>query len=128
MDRSQIMRSVRSTDTQPELAVRRMVHALGYRYRLYRKDLPGCPDVAFIGRRKVIFVHGCFWHGHICRRGARHPKTNAEYWKEKIARNVRRDVSNESLLTSSGWEVLTIWECELAYRTGRDEGDQRKKW
>ncbi|WP_109477331.1 very short patch repair endonuclease [Paraburkholderia sp. C35] len=113
MDRSQIMRSVRSTDTQPELAVRRMVFELGYRYRLHRKDLPGRPDLAFIGLRKVIFVHGCFWHGHTCKRGARRPKTNVDYWKEKIARNVARDASNESKLTASGWDVLTVWECEL---------------
>ncbi|CAD6547535.1 Very short patch repair protein [Paraburkholderia sabiae] len=91
-----------------------MVYGLGYRYRLHRKDLPGSPDLAFIGRRKVIFVHGCFWHGHTCRRGARRPKTNADYWREKIARNVARDASNESKLTVSGWDVLTVWECELA--------------
>jgi DNA mismatch endonuclease, patch repair protein len=114
MDRSQIMRSVKSTDTQPELAVRRMVHRLGYRYRLHRKDVPGRPDLVFTSRQKVIFVHGCFWHGHTCKRGARIPKTNTDYWKQKIARNVRRDISNEAILAASGWEVLTVWECELA--------------
>jgi DNA mismatch endonuclease (patch repair protein) len=93
-DRSRVMRAVKGKDTKPEMIVRRMAHALGYRYRLHRTDLPGSPDLVFAGRQKVIFVHGCFWHGHDCARGSRQPKTNAEYWRAKIARNVTRDAAN----------------------------------
>lgn len=107
------MRAVKSRDTKPEMLVRRAAHALGYRFRLHRKDLPGSPDLVFPARRKVIFVHGCFWHGHECARGARMPKTNADYWRAKIARNVARDARARSALDSLGWETLTIWECEL---------------
>src|ERR1700735_5319447 len=85
--RSSTMRAVKSKDTRPEMHVRRIVYALGYRYRLHRKDLPGKPDLAFIGRRKAIFVNGCFWHGHDCPRGSRAPKTNQAYWTAKISRN-----------------------------------------
>ena len=88
--RSRTMRAVRDRDTKPELAVRRLLHRMGYRYRLHWRDLPGKPDIVFGPRRKVIFVHGCFWHGHSCNRGNRLPKTNAEYWKAKIERNVAR--------------------------------------
>lgn len=111
--RRRTMQAVRSTDTEPELAVRRIVFKLGYRYRLHRKDLPGKPDLAFIGRRKVVFVHGCFWHGHNCARGGRAPKTNAEYWCAKIARNKARDAANIAKLEADFWRVLVIWECEL---------------
>ena len=110
--RSATMRAVRSKDTTPELALRRMLHASGYRYRLHRKDLPGSPDVAFPGRRKAIFVHGCFWHGHDCKRGARRPKDNADYWTAKLARNRARDASAQTALAAMGWETLTVWECE----------------
>lgn len=106
------MRAVKSRDTTPEMLVRRAVTALGARYRLHRKDLPGAPDLAFPGRRKVIFVHGCFWHGHDCARGARMPKTNRDYWRAKIARNRARDEKNRLAYQAKGWEVLTIWECE----------------
>jgi len=110
--RSRIMRSVRGKDTGPELIVRRLIHHMGYRYRLQRKDLPGKPDLAFIRHRKVIFVHGCFWHGHNCKRGARVPKTNTDYWRHKIERNRKRDANTRAALTMQGWSVLTIWECE----------------
>lgn len=106
------MRAIKSTDTKPEMIVRRLVHGLGYRYRLHRKDLPGRPDLVFGPRRKLIFVHGCFWHGHRCRRGFREPGENPEYWTGKIGRNVERDAANQAKLIEAGWQVLTVWECE----------------
>jgi DNA mismatch endonuclease, patch repair protein len=111
--RSRIMRAVKSNDTAPEIIVRRMIHAMGYRFRLHRRDLPGKPDLAFPRLRKVIFVNGCFWHGHNCPRGARAPKTNKAYWSAKIARNRVRDAANDAKLKSAGWRAATIWECEL---------------
>ncbi|MGT2515171.1 very short patch repair endonuclease [Sphingomonas panni] len=111
--RSRIMRAVQSKDTKPEMLVRRALHRLSYRFRLHRKDLPGSPDIVFPGRRKVIFVHGCFWHGHSCKRGARQPKENADYWRAKIARNVARDREAQAALIGLGWTPLTVWECEL---------------
>lgn len=107
------MGRVRSHDTGPERLVRRVLTELGFRYRLQRKDLPGRPDIAFIGRRKAVFIHGCFWHGHNCRRGARTPKANSEYWTQKIARNRARDESAMRDLKALGWQVLTLWECQL---------------
>ncbi len=112
--RSAIMRAVKSADTRPEMFVRRMIHALGFRYRLHRRDMPGSPDLAFPARRKAIFVHGCFWHGHDCKRGARQPKANAEYWSAKIARNRARDAAAIEALTALGWSSFVIWECETA--------------
>lgn len=111
--RSWIMRQVQSRNTKPELLVRSLAHRLGYRFRLYRRDLPGTPDLAFPARTKVIFVHGCFWHGHPCRRGARLPKTNAEYWQTKIARNKKRDRQHRRALRQLGWSTLVLWECQL---------------
>ncbi|MGZ8137376.1 MAG: very short patch repair endonuclease [Methylococcaceae bacterium] len=111
--RSSIMKAVKSRNTQPEMMVRRMIHAMGKRYRLHREDLPGKPDLTFPRLRKIIFVHGCFWHGHDCKRGAREPKTNVDYWRNKIARNRFRDEDNRKKLNDLGWEVLAIWECEL---------------
>lgn len=111
--RSRIMRAVKSTGTRPELQVRRMVHALGYRFRLHRQDLPGKPDLVLPRLFKVIFVHGCFWHGHPCARGARMPKANAEYWQAKIGRNVARDARHLKALKNAGWRVAVVWECEL---------------
>lgn len=111
--RSRVMRAIRSKDTVPEMTVRRLVHSLGYRFRLHRSDLPGKPDLVFPGRHKVIFVHGCFWHGHSCARGARLPATNVDYWKKKIARNVDRDAATIDSLNAEGWLSLSIWECEL---------------
>lgn len=111
--RSLIMRAVKGKNTKPEIAVRRLVHSLGYRYRLHRPDLPGSPDLVFGPRRKVIFVHGCFWHGHDCKRGARPPKTNFDYWRQKIDRNRARDHAAREALETTGWDVLIIWECEV---------------
>lgn len=117
-DRSRVMRAVKSRDTKPEMVVRRLVHSMGYRYRLHRKDLPGKPDLVFRSRKKAIFVHGCFWHGHTCRRGDRQPKTNAAYWVSKIGRNRLRYERQRAELAAQGWRVLTVWECEMR---GRDE-------
>jgi len=118
--RSDIMRAVRSENTKAELVVRRILHSLGYRYRLHRKDLPGSPDIVFSSRRKVIFVHGCFWHGHDCKRGARKPKSNSDYWQNKVTRNRARDASSTDQLRRTGWKCLIVWECELglAKRSG----------
>jgi DNA mismatch endonuclease (patch repair protein) len=112
MDRSGIMRAVKGRDTSPELAVRKVLRGIAPGYRLCRRDLPGAPDIAYIGTRKAIFVHGCFWHGHDCKRGARLPKTNADYWTQKIARNRARDEKHLAAYAALGWRVLTIWECE----------------
>ena len=111
--RSRIMRAVKSRNTQPEMTVRRLVHSMGYRYRLHRKDLPGKPDLAFISRRKAIFVHGCFWHGHDCPRGSREPKTNRDYWIPKIAKTRERDKATMERLWKMDWKTLVIWECEI---------------
>ena len=115
--RRKTMQAVKSKNTKPEMVVRRLVYALGYRYRLHRNDLPGKPDLVFQSRRKVILVHGCFWHGHTCKRGARVPKSNAEYWTGKIQRNRDRDAWVKAKLIESGWSVCIIWECELTSRT-----------
>ncbi|NBB63939.1 DNA mismatch endonuclease Vsr [Pseudomonas sp. ODNR1LW] len=111
--RSAVMRRVKGRDTGPELAVRRMLRAAGIGYRLGGAGLPGKPDVTMKGRRLALFVHGCFWHGHDCQRGARRPKANAEYWTAKIARNRDRDARTTAELEVRGWRVLTVWECEL---------------
>lgn len=111
------MRAVKGKNTTPELMLRKMLHRAGYRYRLHRRDLPGKPDIVFPGRKKVIFVHGCFWHGHDCHRGARLPKTNAAYWNDKISRNRKRDAVHLAALREMGWEALVIWECELSDMT-----------
>ncbi len=111
--RSATMRAVKGKNTTPELTVRRTLHALGYRYRLHAVDLPGKPDLVFPARKTAVFVHGCFWHGHDCPRGARLPKTNVDYWFAKIARNRERDVQNQHALAHAGWTALVIWECAL---------------
>jgi DNA mismatch endonuclease (patch repair protein) len=111
--RSWVMSRVKGRNTKPELLVRKLLHAKGYRFRLHRKGLPGKPDIVFPARRKVIFVNGCFWHGHDCVRGARMPATNREYWSKKIARNQARDANQCALLSNTGWRVLVIWECEI---------------
>ncbi|HZU24009.1 MAG TPA: very short patch repair endonuclease [Bryobacteraceae bacterium] len=111
--RSRTMRAVKSVDTTPEMAVRRLVHAMGYRFRLHRSDLPGKPDLVLPRLRRVIFVHGCFWHGHDCARGARIPKANRDYWQSKIGRNVTRDAAHLTALQAAGWRAAVIWECEL---------------
>jgi DNA mismatch endonuclease, patch repair protein len=110
--RSWIMRQVRSKDTSPELFVRTVAHSMGYRFRLHRKDLPGCPDIVFLSRRKVIFVNGCFWHGHVCKR-ARLPVTRRKYWRDKITRTTVRDRAHLKELRGLGWKVLVVWECQL---------------
>src|SRR5438552_5276722 len=119
--RSRIMRAVKGADTMPELLVRSLVHRMGYRFRLHRKDLPGKPDLVFPGMQKAIFVHGCFWHGHDCARGARVPKQNRDYWVAKVGRNVTRDVRSREALEAAGWRVETIWECELKDAAGLEE-------
>lgn len=106
------MRAIRSKGMKPEMVVRRMVHALGYRYRLHRKDLPGKPDLAFIGRRKAIFVHGCFWHQHPGCREGRAPSSNQQYWIPKLQKNAGRDAKAVEKLTERGWKTLVVWECE----------------
>ena len=112
--RSRTMRAVKGHDTKPEMLVRRLLYRMGYRYRLHRKDLPGKPDIVFGSRRKVIFIHGCFWHGHSCKRGNRLPRTNAEYWMAKIAGNIKRHAKQLDVLAAAVWMELTLWECELA--------------
>ena len=112
MDRSKMMAAVRSKDTQPEMLVRRLVHGMGYRYRLHRSNLPGKPDLVLPSRRKIIFVHGCFWHQHTCR-GAHLPKSNTSYWGPKLERNRARDKKHLKALRSMGWKCLVVWECEL---------------
>jgi DNA mismatch endonuclease (patch repair protein) len=111
--RSAVMRQVKGRDTSPELKVRRMLLDLGLRYRLHRRDLPGAPDIVLPGRRLAIFVHGCFWHGHDCPRGARIPKQNRDYWTAKIGRNRIRDEASQAALKAAGWFPLIVWECEL---------------
>jgi len=111
--RSRIMRAVRSTDTQPELAVRKIVHALGFRYRLHDTALPGKPDLVFPSRHKVLFVHGCFWHRHKGCRYTTSPKTHKAFWNAKFEANVRRDRSAARKLRRLGWGVMTVWQCQL---------------
>lgn len=111
--RGWLMSRVRSKDTTPELAVRRLVFGMGYRYRLHDKRLPGKPDLVFSGRRKVIFVNGCFWHGHDGCRYAKLPKSRVDFWQAKIERNRDRDLKNIASLEADGWKVLTVWQCEL---------------
>jgi DNA mismatch endonuclease (patch repair protein) len=111
VDRSENMRRIRSKGMVPELAVRSLVHMMGYRFRLHRKDLPGKPDLVFVSQRKVIFVHGCFWHVHTCKT-AHTPKSNADYWGPKLQRNKTRDRKNIKTLETAGWRSLVIWECE----------------
>lgn len=112
-DRSAVMRAVKSRDTSPELVIRHIVRRIRPGYRLHRRDIPGRPDIAYVGRKKAIFINGCFWHGHNCARGARVPKTNREYWIGKIGRNVERDRKSLQLLRQAGWDALVVWECEL---------------
>ena len=110
--RSQIMQAVGRSNTRPELAVRRILHGLGLRFRLHRKDLPGTPDIVLPRYQTAVFVHGCFWHRHEGCSRTTTPKTRADFWSRKFQQNVARDRKNEELLTASGWSVLTVWECE----------------
>ncbi len=107
------MRRVRSVDTGPELTIRKLLHSLGYRFRLHRRDLPGNPDLVFPSRRKIVFVHGCFWHQHRCRRGNRLPSSRQDYWTHKLQGNVARDRSNRRRLRKLGWDVFLVWECHI---------------
>jgi DNA mismatch endonuclease (patch repair protein) len=110
--RHRCMSAIRNKDTKPEKVVRRLVHSLGYRYRLQGSDLPGRPDLIFSGKRKVIFVHGCFWHRHSCNKGHSMPSTRIEFWRKKLEDNKERDKTNRLKLRKLGWKSLVIWECE----------------
>jgi DNA mismatch endonuclease Vsr len=117
--------AVKGMDTTPEMVVRRLLHSIGYRYRLQRRDLPGRPDIVLPGRRAVIDVRGCFWHRHsspVCKNAVL-PKTRAEWWAAKLKRNVERDEANQAALEAAGWRVLVIWECEIR---GNEEGLTRR--
>lgn len=113
MDRSANMRAIRSKDTKPEIFVRRLVHSMGYRFRLHRSTLVGKPDLVFPSRNKLIFVHGCFWHGHSCSTGRRVPIQNRQYWVAKISGNRARDKASRRSLKKLGWDSLVLWECQL---------------
>lgn len=121
--RQALMGRIKSKDTQPELVVRRLVHGLGYRYVLHDRRLPGAPDLVFPSRKKVVFVHGCFWHGHGCGRGFK-PKSNAAFWAAKIDTNRVRDRRQRCRLRRMGWRVLIVWEC--ATRPDRGAALQRR--
>jgi len=112
--RSEIMARIRSKDTKPEMLIRRMLHRLGYRYALHRRDLPGAPDLVFPARRKIILVHGCFWHQHRNCVDGRLPKSRQDYWKPKLLRNVERDRRNIVKMRRGGWKVMMVWECDTA--------------
>lgn len=111
-ERSALMSKIRGKNTNPEMIIRKFLWAEGHRYRLHRKDLPGCPDIVFPSKRKVVFIHGCFWHGHKCRKD-KLPKTRTIFWKQKIEKNKLRDSASVRKLRGLGWKVLTIWECEI---------------
>lgn len=112
--RSVIMSRIRGKNTKPEMIVRRAAHSLGLRFRLHRKDLPGSPDLFFVRRRKAMFVHGCFWHRHSECRKAYTPKSNADFWQQKFARNVERDAAAQAKLRAAGWDPVIVWECEIS--------------
>ncbi len=111
-ERSALMARIRGVDTKPEMTVRRALHARGYRYRLHGRGLPGRPDLVFRKRRKAVFVHGCFWHRHGCKKTTQ-PKSRQEYWQDKFAKNVARDRRNAEQLALDGWQVIVVWECEV---------------
>ena len=110
--RSWLMSRVGGKNTAPEMTVRKLLHGLGYRYRLHVKGLAGRPDLVFPSRRKILFVHGCFWHGHSCRLGRR-PQSNVDFWQRKAKGNAERDARTVAQLTSEGWDVLVVWQCEI---------------
>ncbi len=120
--RSRVMSRIRSRDTKPEMLVRKLAHALGFRFRLHRRDLLGCPDLVFPRRRKIIFVHGCFWHMHEGCRKCRMPKSNRSYWRSKLLLNRDRDRRNKEALESLGWRIMVVWECEV-----KDIGKLKKR-
>ena len=110
--RSALMARIRGVDTKPELFVRRALHGQGYRFRLHGRGLPGKPDIVFKKRKRAVFIHGCFWHRHGCKRTT-HPKSRRDYWQDKFAKNVARDRRNTALLADDGWDVFVAWECEI---------------
>jgi DNA mismatch endonuclease (patch repair protein) len=112
-ERSERMRLVKARDTKPEIELRRIVWSLGYRYRKHRRDVIGQPDIAFLGRKRAIFLHGCFWHRHDCPSGRRAPKTREDFWRAKFERNTARDQEVRRALGAAGWRALVVWECEL---------------
>lgn len=120
--RSACMRAVKAKNTTPEMAVRRLIHSMGYRYALHVSKLPGKPDIVLTSKRKIIFVHGCFWHNHNCKRGRRPPATNSIYWNTKRKRNQSRDRVHLKRLREEGWKVLVVWECQI-----QDLGSLRRK-
>ncbi len=111
--RSFCMSQNRGKDTKPEIIVRKLIYSLGYRYRLHRRDLPGCPDIVFGPRKKVIFVNGCYWHRHSCKKGRSIPETRKKFWQTKLQGNKERDLQNRRKLTKLGWKTLTVWECQI---------------
>lgn len=119
-ERSALMSRIRSENTRPEIAVRSILHRLGYRFRLHRKDLPGRPDIVLPRHCKIVLVHGCFWHGHTCRLASK-PKSNESYWSTKILANRARDARNLEALNQQGWSVLELWECEVRKLEGIEE-------
>lgn len=120
-ERSARMSRIRSSNTSPELALRRAIHALGLRFRLHRKDLPGKPDIVLPRHKAVVFVHGCFWHRHDGCKVATTPKSNTQFWVDKFDRNVARDAASRDLLQAAGWKVIVVWECELGSRQKASE-------
>jgi|TARA_R100001143_G_scaffold63230_2_gene69062 DNA mismatch endonuclease (patch repair protein) len=114
--RSRMMAAVKGKNTKPELVIRSALHRRGFRFRLHRKDLPGRPDLVFTGRNAVIFVHGCFWHGHDCHL-FRWPKSREDFWREKIGSNIERDRNQREALVNAGWRIGTVWECALKGKT-----------
>jgi len=121
-ERSRLMSRIRGKDTKPEMAVRRLVHGMGFRYRLHRRDLPGSPDLVLPRHRKVILVHGCFWHSHAGCRAGRVPASNTGFWEPKLRRNAERDAASEEALRRAGWAVLVVWECQT--KKAADLGDR----
>lgn len=127
--RSRMMSGIRGKNTKPEMVVRRALFAAGLRYRLHRKDLPGTPDIVLPGRRVVIFVNGCFWHQHAGCRLAKLPRTNRQFWKRKLNKNVQRDHEAAEQLLAQGWRVLTVWECAIKEKTIRQTlGERLSSW
>lgn len=112
-ERSRVMASVKSANTRPELAIRKLLHRFGFRFRIHVRALPGTPDLVFPSLHKVVFVNGCFWHGHTCRRGQVRPQINSEFWASKLDRNLARDQENIEALRQLGWQAFKLWECEI---------------
>jgi len=125
--RSVIMSKVHSTDTKLEIKVRKLLHSMGYRFRLHRNDLPGKPDVVLPKYHTAIFIHGCFWHGcPTCRHARVRPKDNSDYWNKKLDRNIQRDSENYAALSTLGWRVIVVWECETKKKKLEELGNRLK--